>query len=131
MTIGVAQRARHLPFEGTSDPSLPVSMWICSVESTGDASGGTNSTDVILTESGSGDDGFWSLEQFLDQHDETTARDRLLIFNNQRNLIAPATPLTSSWLMDGATGFSARTGILGRDFRRGPVGGARALALQR
>jgi len=115
MATGVGQRIRHLPFRGTDDPSLPVGMWICDVESTGDASGGENSLDVIFSDVGNPEEGFFSLEQLLDQHDVVTSEERALIFNNQRNFLSPTTPITSTFLLASGTGLLGRTGFLGRD----------------
>jgi len=111
MTIGVGQRVRHVPFRGANDPSLPSGIWQGDVESTGDASGGTNSVDFIFANSGEEDDSFYSLEQFGDQLDQDSARARLFIINNQHNYRAPTTPITSSYQAEEAgVGLSSRTG---------------------
>lgn len=115
MSVGVGGRIRTLPFRGTSDPSLPASIWVVDVDTTGDGSGGANQADVIFHEAGEEDDSFYSLEQFGDQHDVVTALIRLFIVNNQRNYGAIASPVTSTIMGEGLTGLLARTAWQGRD----------------
>jgi len=113
MTIGVAQRVRHLPFRGTDDPSLPIGVWQADVDSPGDASGGQNSCDIIFNNAGEIDDNFYSLEQFGDQHDVVTGTVHEFIVNNQRNRGAETSPITSVIVSTSVTGLSGRTGWQG------------------
>jgi len=96
MSIGVSQFVRHMPFEGSSDPSLPDGMWHVAVESIGDASGGDNTLDVGFATAGSSEDFFYSLEQFGDQHDTVVETPRIFQIANQRNPVAPTVPITST-----------------------------------
>lgn len=115
VSVGASQFARHLPFDGSSDPSLPTGIWQADVEVTGDASGGTISADVLLQGSGEPEDTFYSLEQWLDQHDTAGGTTRVLRFLNQHNYRDPATPISSSHQGAGAGGSGTATGWQGRD----------------
>jgi len=115
MSVGVSQFIRHLPFNGSSDPSLPTGIWLVDVESTGDASGGENSLDVGFSTTDSFDDSFYSLEQFLTQHDAVTSLSQLFQAASQKNLVTPTTPITSTVLMvSSGTGIAGVTGWNGR-----------------
>jgi len=111
MAVGAAVPAQVFPFVVASgDPALPNAWWQVDIQATGDASGGENTLDVTFSESGSADDQMWSVEQFADQHDVVTSRVRLFVVSNQRNLLDPTSPRTSSIMSVGATGILARTG---------------------
>jgi len=136
MAVGDSVRAAIFPFLVSSgDPALPNAWWSADVEATGDASGGENTLDVIFSEAGSADDQLWSVEQFADQHDIITSLDRLFIPSNQRNLLNPGTPITSTVKGVSGGGILARTGWEGRDlmflpyFMGGPPGARTGLRL--
>jgi len=95
---------------------MPSGIWQADIESTGDASGGTNNVDVVFSNSGEEDDSFYSLEQFGDQHDAADSLARQLQVANQHNYRSPTTPITSVYLASASTGIAAVTGWAARDF---------------
>jgi len=114
MSVGDTVQARIFPFTVASrDPALPNAWWNVDIQATGDASGGENVLNVTFSESGSGDDQMWSVEQFADQHDAVTSLVRLFTASNQRNLVDPLTPITSSIFGTGILGIQGRTGWRG------------------
>jgi len=115
VATGVSGRARHYPFSNQLDPALPTGVWQADVISPGDASGGSNTADVLFSEAGVFDDGFYSLEQIADQDDDSTARIRQLVFANQQNVTDPATPITSLLQGAGLGGTANTSGWQGRD----------------
>lgn len=115
MTIGVSGRPTLLPLGGSEDPSLPTTIWTGDVESTGDASGGTNSVNIILSDPLDPDDAFWSLEQFGVQHDSVNAVKYIFQAVNQRNYRPGGTPITSTIMALSNAGTTALTGWVGRD----------------
>jgi len=116
MTIGVAARATHLPFNGPDDPSLPSGIWNADIEVTGDASGGIMAVDVILANSGELIDSFFSLEQVGLQLDQDAGVNNSFFVANQDNLRSPGTPISSTFAQQMFTGAG--------DGRSGPRGGA-------
>lgn len=115
MSIANAENARHMPFEGTLDPSLPIGMWQCGVQVTGDGSGGVRILNVNLSQAGDQNDSLYSLEQVLDQSDSVTANDRQIFVANAHSLVNALVPLTMTISAAGVAGIDARQGWAGRD----------------
>jgi len=116
MTIGVSARARHMPFRGPDDVSMPSGMWVADVEVTGDASGGEMVLNVILTESAQADESFYSLEQFAYQTDQDSGLLSTFSAFNMRNYADPASPRSMTYNTGpGINGEAGRHGPLPRD----------------
>lgn len=115
MSIAASVDVRHLPFRGTSDPSLPNEVWVADAFVTGDASGGDQAVNTVLTQASDIDESFWSLEQLALQIDRDVALGGVVKFANQRNYADPASPRTSTVTMAGAGGVQGTTSFLGRD----------------
>jgi len=104
-------------FNGSIDPALPIGLWLSDVFVTGDASGGVEANDHILTEPHDPpDDTLYSLEQVAFQLDTDTSVEGTVLILNQRNLVDPATPIVSTFSMTTRTGAGdGRSGPLGSD----------------
>ncbi len=116
VAISGASRPRHLPFRGSSNPSLPIGMWEADAEVTGDASGGDMGVSCVLTEAGQVDDDYYSLESMEFQVDQDTAINVTSHVANMRNLANPAAPRTMAIALGVASGIGGRFGPRGSEF---------------
>jgi len=114
MSLQLTEHVRFQPFEGSEDPSLPIRYWQCSVNSTGDATGGVHTLSHALVPPGQPDPSLWSVEQVGFQHDATTTLSVLFTVINMLNRNDPSTPITVTVIMQGLSGLNGRVGPDGR-----------------
>jgi len=111
LTIVAQSDIRYQPFSGSTDPSLPIGYWQCSVNGIGDASAGLSILRHTLVPSGQADPSLWSLEQLGLQHDAATDVTKQIEVSNVHNPNDPATPITVTFQFTHEGGQNSRSGL--------------------